>query len=174
MENEKINAMLDALMKLLGNHARHYEKLAILLNQEQAALVDLDLERLQKTAKAKETLSLRIKLLIAPLSQAITESAQALGLPAEPLPTLADLARVAPAPWSNHLERASLALARLKRGIARHNEANHMFVQEALELISGSIAILTGARVSTKTGYLPNGQSASTSGYQPVKLSREV
>jgi hypothetical protein len=174
MKNEKINAMLDALMKLLENHARHYEKLSVLLNQEQAALIDLDLERLQKTAKAKETLSLRIKLLIPPLSQAIGDAARILGLSPDPLPTLAELARVAPPPWSNHLERAGLALARLKSGIARHNEANHMFVQEALDLISGSIAILTGARVSAKTGYLPNGQAASMDGYRPVKLSREV
>ena len=68
-----------------------------------------------------------------------------------------------------------MALARLKRGIARHNKDNQAFVQEALDLVSGSIAILTGA-VSTapKRGYMANGQQAPAAAYQPVRLSREV
>jgi flagellar hook-associated protein 1 FlgK len=34
------------------------------------------------------------------------------------------------------------------------NQANHAYVQEALDLISGSIAILTGAALAPKTGYM--------------------
>ena len=47
-------------------------------------------------------------------------------------------------------------------------------VQEALDMISGSIAILTGAALAPKSGYLRNGQTAEASGHRPVRLSREV
>ena len=165
---------LEKLQALVLQHIGRYQSLAGVLDEEQAALISMDIERIQQTAKTKETLVLKIKLLVPPLTQAILEAAAALGLAQEPLPTLSELAKAAPRPYSRDLEKAGLTLTRLKRVIARHNEANHAYVREALDLVSGSISILTRALHPAKGSYLPTGRSARASGYSPTKLSREV
>ena len=165
---------LDELTKILGRHVGRYEDLAELLNQEQTALIEIDMDRLQEIAKAKEAVVLEIKRSLPELTRCIKEAAAALNLPAEPLPTLAELSRAAPQPWFTSLNQASAALARLKRNTARHNEANHSFVQEALELVTSSIAILTGAAAIHQENYRPDGQQVPASTFGPTKLSREV
>ncbi|MEW5724304.1 MAG: hypothetical protein AB1896_14435, partial [Thermodesulfobacteriota bacterium] len=78
-------------------------------------------------------------------------------------------------PYRTRFEKAGVALARLKRGVLRHNEDNQVFVREALDMISGSVAILTGAAASApRKGYLANGREEKAAGYRPVRLSREV
>lgn len=165
---------LEELMQLVDPYQSHYEHLTNLISREKAALIDLDLDKLQQITKAKETCMLKIKILVPTLSQAIKDCALALGMGLEPLPALAELASEAPEPWSGRLTTAGLNLARLKRGIAINNQANHDFVQEALDLISGSISILTGANMSTGQGYTASGQKAPQNNSRPVKLSREV
>ncbi|MDY6852521.1 MAG: flagellar protein FlgN, partial [Thermodesulfobacteriota bacterium] len=165
---------LNELTKILDRHVGRYEGLAELLNQEQAALIEIDLDRLQEVAKAKETVVLEIKRSLPGLTKCIKEAAAALNLPAEPLPTLADLSKASPQPWFTSLNQTGAALARLKRNTARHNEANHSFVQEALELVTSSIAILTGAAAVHQENYRPDGQQAPASTFGPTKLSREV
>ncbi|MFH1137355.1 MAG: flagellar export chaperone FlgN [Pseudomonadota bacterium] len=169
-----MNRRLEQLQALVLQHIGRYQGLAGILEEEQAALLSLDLDRIQQAAKAKETMVLKIKLLVPPLTQAIQDAALSLGQEPEPLPTLAELAKAAPEPYAKDLERAGLTLARLKRGITRHNDANHAYVREALDLVSGSISILTRAVHPAKGSYLPTGQRARPSGYGPTKLSREV
>ena len=169
-----MNTTWEQLTTLVGRHIGLYEELAGLMSREQAALLEMDLDRIQEAAKAKETQLLKIKMMVPVLSKAIQGMAHQAGLPEDPQPTLSELSSAAPSPWAKQLARSALALARLKRGIRRHNEANRSFVQESLDLISGSIAILTGSVSTKKTGYLANGQHAPAAGYQPVKLSCEV
>ena len=165
---------LQELMKLLGQHLNLYGKLAEILALEQSALLELDLDRLQKITKGKETIALKIKIHVQALSSSIKTAAAALGLPVDPMPTLAELAAAAPKQVSGHLEQAGSRLARLKRQISSHNNANHAFVQESLSLVSGSIAILTGAHTRPRQGYLRNGQEAPAAGHQAIRVSKEV
>lgn len=165
---------LDELFNLLEQYLGLYENLGRLLDRERTALIDLDLDRLQRMTKIKETEVLKVKLLLPALTKAIQGSALVLGLPSEPLPALASLAGAAPEPWSSRLNRTGLTLARLKRNAARNNEANHRFVQEALDMISGSISMLTGAALVPNGGYLSNGQHTNSANCGPMKLSREV
>jgi len=165
---------LNELTNLLGRHLIHYQELNALLEQEQAALIALEFERLQEVAKAKETTVLAINDLVPVLTLGIKKAAACLGLTDHPLPTLSDISGAAPQPWSSRLNRASLNLARLKKNAVRHNEANRSFVQEALDLLSGSIAILTGAAMVHQEGYRSNGQRALAATAGPTKLSREV
>ena len=169
-----MEALLEHLTKIMAQHIGGYDRLAQLLLQEQAALIEHDLERIQKVSKAKETLALKIKLLLPAVSQAIQDTARALGLSSDPLPTMAELAAAAPDPWAGRLRLAGLRLARLKQSVTMQNQANHAYVQEALDLISGSIAILTGAALAPKAGYMRNGQTTEAAGHRPVRLSREV
>ncbi|MBU2548527.1 MAG: flagellar protein FlgN [Proteobacteria bacterium] len=170
-----MKAALDELMNLLETHLSLYGQLAGLLDREQAALLELDVVGLQKMAKTKETLSLKIRLHLPALTESIRSTARALGLPESPLPVLAQMASAAPEPWANRLNRASLALARLKREVGRHNEINRHFVQESLDMIAGHLSILTGAATkSRESGYQSNGQRTAGPSYGPVKLNREV
>ena len=170
-----MTAKLDELTGLLEEHQGHYEKLSQMLVKERAALINIDLDQIQQIAKAKENTILKVKLLLPPLSRAIKAAAAEYGVPEDPLPTLAELAGAVPQLWSGKLRRAGLTLARHKRTITRHNNTNRNFVQEALDMISGSIAVLTGATaMAPKSGYLSNGHRAPNPGYSPVKLSREV
>ena len=169
-----MTALLDGLLLLVQKHIDRYRELASLLDEEQSALIRLDVEQLQQLSKTKETMVLKIELLVEPLAQTIRDAARALGLPENPQPALAEIAEAAPRAYRIELRRRSFELVRLKNQIARHNEANRNFVRESIRLVSDSIAILTGAVAARKTGYLPNGQQPSMSGYRPVKLSREV
>lgn len=165
---------LNSLMKLLKQYIGYYEKVSMLVTKEKEALIEMDLDRLHKIAKAKETMCLKIKLVVPGLSEAIKEAAIEQGLPADPMPTLAELAKTAPEPYSRALEKSGAVIASLKRNITDYNAANHTFIQEALDLVNGSLAILTGAALAPKKAYTQTGQHAPASNYGPVKLSREV
>jgi len=169
-----MSATLDTLFSLLDQHLKHYESLAAFIDREQLALIDQDLDRLQSMVKAKETVILKIKLLIPLLSRAVQAVALEIGLEPDPLPTLTELAKAAPPAYSRRLERAGLAMARLKKKITRLNETNRTFVQETLDLVSGSMAVLTGAPTNANSGYLSTGQRAPHRAPGPVRLSREV
>jgi hypothetical protein len=95
-----MEALLEHLTKIMAQHIGGYDRLAQLLLKEQAALIEHDLEKIQKISKAKETLALKIKLLLPAVSQAIQDVARALGLSEDPLPTMAELAAAAPDPWA--------------------------------------------------------------------------
>jgi len=165
---------LNELTNLLGLHLTHYQELNALLEKEQAALIELEFERLQEVTKAKETTVLAISDLIPMLTLGIKKAASCLGLAEDPLPSLSEISGAAPQPWSSQLNRAGLALARLRKNAVRHNEANRSFVQEALDLVSGSIAILTGAAMVHQEGYRSNGQRIIAAAAGPARLSREV
>jgi hypothetical protein len=169
-----MNALFDRLMKILAKHIGLYKRLAEVMALEQAALIDMDLERIRELAKEKETTALKIKMLVPAVAQTIMDAARDRELPPDPLPTLADLAARAPEPYARPLARAGQTLAGLKRGIGRQSQANHAFVQEALDLVSGSIAILTGATLRPGHAYNAAGRKAPASGHHPVRLSREV
>ncbi len=169
-----MNRHLNELVSLLDNQLASYQSLIDLLNEEKAALLNLDLEKVQETAKTKENAVLKIRLLLPALTESIKETGIILGLPEDPLPTLAELSAAAPQPWSARIRQAGLALARLKRAVARHNEANKSFVQESLQMTSDSIAILTGAVFRQQGGYKSNGQKSASGDYGPTRLSREV
>ena len=163
------------LVALTGQHITLYETLAEHLSREQTALLEMDLEALQQAVKAKETTALKIKLMVPAVADAIADAAEELGLPREPRPTLAEIGARAPAPYGTRLARAGLALARLKRGIARHNEDNHSFVETAMEMINGSIAVITGAvTAKPRQGYSAKGRQTRSPDCPPVRLSREV
>jgi hypothetical protein len=169
-----MNERLDQLVMLLEQHIGLYQTLIDLLNREQSALMALKVDEVHETAKAKETIALKIKLQTPLLARTIQETAAGQGLAIDPLPTLAELSAAVPSPWSKQLERMGLSLARVKRTVISHNQANHRFVRASLEMVSNSIAILTGAGSGPQKGYLRNGQHAAQGGYQAVKLSREV
>lgn len=165
---------LDRLLELVEGHIACYEELVEVLKQEQKALLSMDLQQVQENSKAKEAIVRKLKLGVTPLSETILQTARDLGLPVDPQPALIELAGAAVSPWSEKLSRVALTLTRIKRTVASQNEANKAFVKESLNMIGGTISLLTGAPKPEKSGYLASGQRAQAYAARPVRLSREI
>ncbi|MEW6266670.1 MAG: flagellar protein FlgN [Thermodesulfobacteriota bacterium] len=169
-----MNTEWDGLLALIQEHVSRYENLSRLLQEEQAALIHHDLERLHETAFRKQAEAEAIQAQVPVLAEAIDQLASRLALPAEPRPTLIELARIAPTSCAPLLRRFSLALSQLKQGILRDSRTNQAFVREALDTVTESIAFLSGAISPPGATYLASGHQAAAGGLKPVRLNREV
>jgi hypothetical protein len=162
------------LMFLINRQIDNYKRLAGLIEDEQKGLMDLDLDLLQETVKAKEEVAEDIRLLVRPLAERIQEFARRAGLPADPLPSLAQLAEHTENPFAEFFRKSGRALARLKRDISRHNKDNRRFIQEALGLVENSLSILTGVKFDETDQYQRRGLKVRSQPMNPLKLNREV
>jgi hypothetical protein len=159
----------------LENHLSRYQRLVDFLDLEKKYLLNLDLDGLMVTSQAKEELGRDIQAGIGLLTSALTDAALMLGLTLDPPPTLGELARLCPKPYGNKINDMAITLARLKNVILRENETNRHFVQEALNLVNGSINILTGADQLKGDGYRQDGsKDQGIKKSRPTKLSKEV
>ena len=159
---------------LINRQINNYKRLTGLIEDEQKGLLDLDLDLLQETAKAKEEVAEDIRLLVQPLAEQIQEFAHKSGLPADPLPTLARLAEHTLNPFAEFLRKSGQTLTRLKRDISRHNQDNRRFIQEALGLAENSLSILTGVKLDEADQYQQTGLKVRSKSLSPLKLNREV
>lgn len=169
-----MNTVWEQLVTNLESHLSGYEELYELLKLEQKALLDHNLEAIQKLSKVKEDAVLKIQAQLDRVTEAITALVSALNYPAAGRPSLAQLAQAAPDPVASRINSLRLAIERLKRWITSQNEANQNYVKESLFLINEAIAVLTGAAVKPKTRYLASGLPAPASGHRPIRLDREV
>ena len=162
------------LCDILDGHLQRYQILVDYVAQEKKYLLELDLDGLYASSQLKEELARDIQENIATLIEAINQTALMLGLPLEPQPLLAGLARHLPKPFANQVNDGSIKLERLKNTILRENEANRLFIEEAMRLVNDSINILTGADQLKGDGYQKDGRQGEKKLTRPVKLSREV
>ncbi|MDR1577976.1 MAG: flagellar protein FlgN [Deltaproteobacteria bacterium] len=159
----------------LENHLERYQKLVNFLDMEKKYLLNLNLEGLSMTSQAKEELGRDIQSGINLLINSLSDVALMLGLPINPHPTLAEVANLCPSPYANKINDMSITLTRLKNVILRENEVNRQFVQQALNLVNGSINALTGADQIKGDGYRQDGtKDQGVKKSRPTKLSKEV
>lgn len=169
-----MNSATMGLMALINRQIENYRRLAGLIEDEQQNLIDLNLDRLQKTVKAKEQVAEDIKLLVRPLAERIRELALKTDLPTDPLPTLAQLSGVTENPLAEFLRKSWQTLARLKRDISRHNQDNRGFIEEALGFVENSLSILTGVKFYQADRYQQTGLKVQSPSMMPMKLNREI
>lgn len=169
-----MSSALDGLTAELEGHLELYERLLATLETEKKALLKSDLGALNESTQAKTAAAHEIQASAERLRARLLQAARALGLAAEPAPVLPALAQAAPEPFRRGLARAAGRLARLKNDLALKNAANRAFINEALSLVNGSVAILTGAKQLKGSGYTAAGLESRPLHTRPVKLSREV
>jgi hypothetical protein len=163
------------LAESLKDHLDRYQKLVDFLDLEKKYLLNLDLDGLLVTSQAKEVLGRDIQEGLHSLISALSDSALMLGLPPEPCPTLGEVASLCPKPYGSKINDMAVTLARLKNVILRENEANRHFVQESLNLVNGSINILTGADQLKGDSYTKDGsKDQGVKKSRPTKVSKEV
>jgi hypothetical protein len=159
----------------LEAHLGRYQSLIDYLEREKKCLLALDLDGLLVTSQAKENMAKAIVEGMGPLTAAISEVGLMLGLGGQIPPTLPEIAALCPKPWDNRLNDGAMRLARLKNQILRENEQARLFVEEALNLVTGSINILTGADQIKGQGYRNDGtKERGVKKALPTKLSRAI
>jgi flagellar biosynthesis/type III secretory pathway chaperone len=169
-----MNPATMGLMALINRQIENYRRLAGLIEDEQQNLIDLNLDQLWETVKAKEQVAEDIKLLVKPLAEAIRELAREADLPTDPLPTLAQLSGITENPMAEFLRKSGQTLARLKRDITRHNQDNRGFIEDALGLAENSLSILTGVKFNQAGRYQKTGLKVQSPSMIPMKLNREI
>lgn len=169
-----MNSATMGLMALINRQIENYRRLAGLIEDEQRNLIDLNLDQLRETVKAKEQVAEDIKLLVKPLAEAIRELARETDLPTDPLPTLAQLSGITENPMAEFLRKSGQTLARLKRDISRHNQDNRGFIEDALRFAENSLSILTGVKPNQTGRYQQTGLKVQSPSMIPMKLNKEI
>ncbi len=169
-----MNSATMGLMALINRQIENYRRLAGLIEDEQRNLIDLNLDQLRETVKAKEQVAEDIKLLVKPLAEAIGELARETDLPTDPLPTLAQLSGITENPMAEFLRKSGQTLARLKRDISRHNQDNRGFIEDALRFAENSLSILTGVKLNQTGRYQQTGLKVQSPSMIPMKLNKEI
>lgn len=169
-----MNSATMELMALINRQIENYRRLAGLIEDEQRNLIDLNLDQLRETVKAKEQVAEDIKLLVKPLAEAIGELARETDLPTDPLPTLAQLSGITENPMAEFLRKSGQTLARLKRDITRHNKDNRGFIEDALRFAENSLSILTGVKLNQTGRYQQTGLKVQSPSMIPMKLNKEI
>lgn len=161
------------LLERIERHLELYQELAEILVREQENLIRFNLDRLAETSRSKGTIVERIGQSVARVAESIRTLAAGLGLPGEPLPTLAGLSEALDEPASGRLRRAAQRLARLKNDTFGHNQDNQDYVKEAIGLVEGYLSVVRDAVQPASGRYLPTGMVAAGAS-QPLKLDRNV
>jgi hypothetical protein len=168
-------SIVQELEEELKGHLGRYQELIDFLELEKKHLLNIDLDGLLVVSKAKEKLARNIIDGSGALRGSLAQAAAMLGLDDDPPPTLAEIAALTPGPYGARLSEGAGNLARLKNLILRENEMARHFVEESLDLVTGSINILSGAEQLKGGGYGSDGKKEKgVKKALPSKLSREV
>lgn len=136
-----INSQLEALITLLEQEEAIYSEMAILLDEERAALVAMATDRLGEVVARKETLALRIKAMDESRKLLARRLGAAYGLSPERI-TLVDLCRQAPPELAMRLSRSGLKLKQTVQRCQEVNDYNARAATRGRELVSGAIEYL--------------------------------
>ncbi len=143
-----MNILINDFIKLLEDEKKLYEKLALILQQEKRAVIDSDLDALNENSKQKENLVLKIRIMgeqrldmIGRLSGLLNYSPREL--------TLTKLAQLVDEPYSTRLNEYHSNYLSIIQGIQELNQSNKELFSHSVELIRGSINLLSNLLPST-------------------------
>ncbi len=158
------------LFQLLEEDVHLYQNLLTLLGKERECLRALSVDDLLGVTKAKETELLKIRMLEQTLKDLTGEILKRHDRSVDEV-TLTALTGVVDGRQARLLKHYLAILAALKEEIAEYNTYNKRFIQEGLEHVEESIAILTSHIGSSS--YTPQGGSRRETCRARV-LSREA
>ncbi|MDR2200119.1 MAG: flagellar protein FlgN [Deltaproteobacteria bacterium] len=166
--------IIQKLEEELNSHLERYRELIDFLEKEKRYLINMDLDGLLRLSRLKEELAKKIMAGEPSFRDSLSMAGAMLGLKSEK-PTLAEVAKGCPLPFSNRLADGAITLAGLKNRILRENEQAKRFVEESLDLVTESINILSGANQLKGESYASDGKKEKgVKKALPAKLSRDV
>ena len=137
----QLNSQLDKFLDLLEQVTVCHQSLLTVIKDEKNALIDVDLLKLNEAAKVKDDLLSELRILDNQRIQLLRHLADILGHPPQGL-TLRILSQLIEEPHSARLNDFRSRLVALVKNIQKANEHNRALLNDALELIRGSVNLL--------------------------------
>ena len=136
-----MDVLVNQLTGLLEGEIELLEALLTTLQEEKGAVLDSDLNALNRAVKEKENLILKIRILEEQRMHLMERIAGVLQRPVQVL-TLTQLSQVSESGASERLDRCASTIRALTQSIDDLNKTNRGLVQHSLDLVRGSLSLL--------------------------------
>jgi flagellar biosynthesis/type III secretory pathway chaperone len=144
--------LLNDLLGLLEGEIGLYASMLLALQKEKKAIVDSNHEGLNETSREKENLFLKIRILEEQRLSVLEKLAQSLGQPSQGL-TLSKLSQLVQEPQSTQLGDCHSTFLSLAQGIQEINLSNKALLTHSLDLVKGSLSLLSDLLSSNQVYY---------------------
>ena len=134
--------LLNDLLGLLEGEIGLYASMLLALQKEKKAIVDSNHEELNETSREKENLFLKIRILEEQRLSVLEKLARNLGQPAQDL-TLSKLSQLVQEPQSTQLVDCHSTFLSLAQSIQEINLSNKALLTHSLDLVKGSLSLLS-------------------------------
>ena len=144
--------LLNDLLGLLEGEIGLYASMLLALQKEKKAIVDSNHEELNETSREKENLFLKIRILEEQRLSVLEKLARNLGHPARDL-TLSKLSQLVQEPQSTQLVDCHSTFLSLAQSIQEINLSNKALLTHSLDLVNGSLSLLSDLLSSSPVYY---------------------
>jgi flagellar biosynthesis/type III secretory pathway chaperone len=151
----QVNEFINKFCRLLEHEADLYEELLAVIEKEKQAVVATNLAELNESAKVKDNLLLKLRILDEQRQHQLRLLADDLKQPVEEL-NLSKLAGLVDAPHVTRLNGLQSTLVTIIGKIQQANERNRALFSHSLELVRSSMNLLNNVMTSTPV-YFPSG-----------------
>ena len=141
------NSLVVKLIALINGEIRTFHQLLQLLHEEQEAIVDDDMQAIERSVAAQEGLALQAQELEAKRIQLIAELSKELDL-GEDCVTLAKLMEALEGPHSDELARMRSTVLELNQRIRETNENNAFLIRQSMRYTERCLDILAGQPIA--------------------------
>lgn len=155
-----MDLLIDEFLDVLEKEAAIYISLLSILKDENEAIVESRLEKLNEANSEKKMIILKIQNLEAQRLMMLERLVDSLGC-ADRNITLKTLSRFTEEPYSSRLKDSRSKLFSLMEKVQEANERNRSLLTHSIELIRGSMALLNNL-ISSNTVYYSSGEIQST------------
>jgi len=151
----QLNDILNKFFELLEHETDLYQELLTLIEKEKQAVIATNLVELNETAKVKDNLLLKIRILDEQREHLLRKLADDLEHPVQAL-TLTKLSHLVEAPQANRLKQLRSTFLSIIAKIQRANDRNRTLFSHSLELVRSSVNLLNNVMTSSPV-YFPSG-----------------
>jgi len=144
--------LLNDLLGLLEGEIGLYASMLLALQKEKKAIVDANHDELNETSREKENLFLKIRILEEQRLSVLEKLARNLGQPAQDL-TLNKLSQLVQEPQSTQLVDYHSTFLSLAQSIQEINLSNKALLTHSLDLVNGSLSLLSDLLSSSSVYY---------------------
>jgi flagellar biosynthesis/type III secretory pathway chaperone len=144
--------LLNGLLGLLEGEIGLYASMLLALQKEKKAIVGANHDELNETSREKENLFLKIRILEEQRLSVLEKLARNLGQPAQDL-TLNKLSKLVQEPQSTQLVDYHSTFLSLAQSIQEINLSNKALLTHSLDLVNGSLSLLSDLLSSSSVYY---------------------
>ena len=142
-----MNLILDNLLALLQEETGLYDLMLSLAQSEKGAVINSNLDEINKIAEEKDALFLKIRTVEGQRQDITKELAESMGWSPHDL-TLGKLSQLIKGPYSSRLKERRENLLALVQSVREVNSSNRDLLNHSLELVRGSFSFLNNLTVS--------------------------